>query len=785
MAGLTPAVTSPFGNRGSSLGSPVPGEQQIAEANAAPTEQIQTPAITPAQATPNAQTQQASPTAQPSVDDIVAQWQSEDAGGGMSPLPAPEGLASLREQVREGATRLKNAFTVTTPESLQVLKNSGLFDDVRSVGNVVQVKRKGRQGWENFDRDKIELIGDTLDLSRDFVEGAIENAFRVGGFAGGAAAGAAEGAGAGAAAGSVLPGPGTVAGGAAGAVAGGAAGGVPGAIAGGATGAIVAKNAGDAIAQHLLGIERDPNRNIDEENAVAGAMGAGFSFLGSRFARKMAEQQAAKKEAAKTLDFATKQAQSAMQDIMEVKNSGIVLDAADKFRLDPQQLVGAGNIPELDVTAKELSKNQSFRNFRRSVSDSLTNAYDSVAKALGAQSGKGANLGDDFVLTANDVKNAEGKLIGSFRSLADEKLAGVPQPSPRLYQTVLLTNDAIKTAGHAERQLALNPAQANNFMKELKVITSLMERTGGAIKIDTAQAVQDRLTKQINSHINSSQGRPYAIALMDLRNAVRDDGIDMLESVLPDSYKQMYQVSKGRYRDIIGSTDQLGKLLETENISRGELVNKLFEGKGSYKFAQSAKTLINETNPELWDRLAGEYVQKLKTDAMNPLTGTVNWSQISKKWSGLDPRLQQDVLQSTGIPPGGMDALIRLGNRVQNATFESLPADPDLSKIKGALKQAFIWFGGAGAAAKGAAAGNLIDGMGKDQALTKWLQDGGLEEILKEMPGLKVSKKQAIRDWVNSITPTAVAETASTVNTARKALQPTNMRRRTEEKINQ
>jgi hypothetical protein len=79
------------------------------------------------------------------------------------------------------------------------------------------------------------------------------------------------------------------------------------------------------------------------------------------------------------------------------------------------------------------------------------------------------------------------------------------------------------------------------------------------------------------------------------------------------------------------------------------------------------------------------------------------------------------------------------------------------------VKSAFILWGG-GATAKGGAAGNLIEGMGKDQALAKWLKDGGMEEILQEMPGLKQTKVQALRDWAARFTPRQAAPTASAMS---------------------
>lgn len=769
MAG--PAVTSAFGNKPGNLPdpsmqpapAPVPDIGGVGNIMQGQTSVGQMVPPAPASAAPEEVA-----AAPESADDLFAQLDEVDAAApdaevsegepgsaGMSTAPVPEGWESAKEQIREASARLKNAFAVTGKESVGVLKNSGLFEDVRYVGNKLQVKRKGRGGWENFDRDKIELLGDTLDFARDGVEAIVENSFRVAATAVGTAGGAAAGA---------PTGPG--------AIATAAAGGRAAMAAGGAGGAVVAKNAGDVVAQ-MMGVQRDPERSHVKENAMAAAFGAGFTLIGSSLARRAAARAAARNEAQKTIEHATKNAAETVADIAEVQKSGIVLGKDGKFKLDPQQSVGAGEIPELDATAKELSTEQSFRNFRRQVGDSIQSAYDGIARALGAQAGKGANLADDFVLTAKDVRSVEGKMIGAFRDQVDSQLKGVAQPTPRTLQTMQFVKQSIKSERHAERQLGLMPAQAKQYMREVNLLTGLLARTKGQMRIDTMFALEKRLTQQINSNINSPNGRQLGIALMDLRNAVKDDGIDMMEN----AFRQMgdgkgellnkFIASKTRYRELMKATDGLGKMLDTENISKNEMISKLFEGKGSYKFAMNAKTLINETNPRMWDNMAGEYFLKLRNDATDPLTNSVNWGQVSKKWSNLDPRLQQELLNTTGIPKAGMDALLRLGTKVQGASFPAMAKDPQMKVTKGLIKNAFIFLGsvtgigGSGATAKGTAVGNLLDGMGKDQALMKWMKDGGLEEILKEMPGMKPSKRDALREFVVNWVPRPVRTSTS------------------------
>lgn len=779
MAG--PAVTSAFGNRPSSLTSPTP-DLMVPPVNPADIgnvgrivsgqNSVGMPVIPPAtqdaEADPFASLDadlaafdagtfqdQAAPTVADGQDDLSTMDFNPEAmaaeDGAMSTQPMPTGWASAKEQIMEAGTRIRNSFAVTPKESVGVLKSSGMFDDVRYSGDTVQVKRRGRKGWEDFDRDKLELLSDALDFSRDAMEGVVENSVRVAGAVGGTFA---------------APGVGTLAG-AAGA---------------GAVGAITAKNAGDLVAQTFMGVERDTERSLIGENALAASFGAGFSMIGSALARRAASRLAIRGEATKTIEHATMRAKDAIADIAEINRSGIQLGPNGNFRLDPQQLVGAGQIPELDATAKELSTEQSFRNFRKQVGDSIQGAYDSVAKTLGAAAGKGANLGDEFQLTAQDVTKAESSIIGMYRGMARESAGTTKFPAQRAAKLANemmtryggsikpITNTA---TGEADFQLVMptiknilrehptfTPEQAGSFRHEVVSTVRRLAKGQGTMRLDDTEVLYNGLSRKINGSINTANGRGYAIALVDLKNAVRDDWTDMIGSAVGDTAE--YGAAKAKYRAFTQATDELGKVIDMNNISKNELISKLFEGKGSYKFAQSAKTLIQETNPKLWDNLSAEYFTKLRNEATNPENGVVNWAGMTKKWTNLDPRLQEDLLNTTGIKPAAMDAIFRLGNRFSDTSLTALAKEPEARVIKKLLKSAFVLVGG-GATVKGATIGNLFDGMGKDQAVAKWLKDGGMEEVLKELPGLKAESKHGFRQWISNWTPRGTRQATQTM----------------------
>lgn len=712
----------------------------------------------------------------------------------MSAMPEPEGLALVIEQFREGGTRLRNAFAVTDNESLDVLKQSGMFEDVKKSGDGLLVKRPGRKGWEKFDRNKIELIGDTLDFARDAFEGLIENAGRVGGGISSMLAAAPAGAVAGSPAGLL--------GAAAGGVATGLMNSVPGAIAGGAVGAAAAKTAGDFVAQDILGIPLDPTRDKVAETKMAAAFGAtisgGMSMLGSRMARRAANIETKHVAAKQSIAAANERVAATIADVKEVAASGLKLGEDGKLFLDPQVLVGRGSIPEIDAMAKNLSTEPAVRNMREQLGDSLVKAYDGIAKSLGARAGRGSNLGDDFVLSAGETRKVEGEFIGELRKQAAVELKGVQQIAPRTAQNTLLalqkyTVNGKLDAGLVQKQLGLNSSQAGHFIEELTLLKNGLKKGNGAMSLETAFAKEALWTEQINKNITNPAGRAYAVELIEMRKLLREDSMDMMQ----DAYTKMsngpggkqlldkFTQQKARYADIMHATRELGGFLEKEDVSRNMLVEKLFEGKNSYNFAKNAKVIIDQDNPKMWDQMCGEYFVKLLNDATpsvanaSKANSAVNWGAMTQKWGKMDARQQDMLLEGAGLKKEQLNALFRLGSRFQGATTESLANDPKAAAE--AIKGAIVMGAGGGATAKAALIPKFWQNWGKDKAVMRWLQDGGVEQVLNDMPGLDKGYKRQILDSVNNWAPPVNSKLGGMAKGATKGQLRTSTRRRMQE----
>src|SRR5690606_10698653 len=140
-----------------------------------------------------------------------------------------------------------------------------------------------------------------------------------------------------------------------------------------------------------------------------------------------AARKAAKDAGEESIAFSAREIRESQQLVEDIKASGIKLTDDGEFVLDANIALG-GRDPEARAAAKFVSSEEGYRNFVRQFGDSLVSAYEGVIKRLGSLAGRTSDdLGKGFVLTAKDIRSAEGKLIGSFRRSAQAHFKEAPQ----------------------------------------------------------------------------------------------------------------------------------------------------------------------------------------------------------------------------------------------------------------------------------------------------------------------------------------------------------------------
>jgi hypothetical protein len=721
------ALETPFGNQPAQLADPVPGiaaqpdnpfSAALEQSNARV--EIGQPAPV-AEAAPEVNPFAAAMAGQQPVTMGGETPGMETPPSDMSQMPPPTGLASVSEQLKESAVRFRNAWTTTDKESVGVLKESGMFEDVRSKDGQVQVKRPGRKGYENFDRKDFELIGDTLDMARIAFEGVAEAGLEIAGTV---------------AATSGTAGPGVLA--------------QP-AIGGAA--AVAALNAGDVIAQEALGIERDPERSRSLENSLAGGFGAGFTWMSGSLARRAASKKLAKGEAKIGVDAVTEQLDEVLENTKTLEDSGITFDkATSEYVVTPNQATG-GAVPELRITEEQLGKQPGFRNYVKQRGEELVGAYDTLVGTINAKSG---NVSAEFSKKFKNLGDFFGSEIGRFRQLAKDNLKA-PQDIPRVKEhfqdiTESLSNIPGKDLGERLQGFyGLTDSQLSIVMGRTKQIQKHM--ASGQMTAAEADILYTSLTKQINNSFGKPSGQAVADALIPLKNALRDDYADMIGKAVPEGQQEAYAGFMKKYSTFKQGEQSLRSILKRSDISKKALVSELFEGKHSLEKIKSLKVVMDHEDPKMFRELSAEFFDKLAADTLTSKTGrNLNFNAMAKKFgtngrTGLGGEMQDILLEGAGLTRKQFSAMMNLGQLHQNTNVKSMPVESKMGLIRS------IWnlmpWAGTGGTAKSSAAENIAQRIGKDASMMDYLQQGGAEEFLKRNPNFKPASQSAFMSWVD------------------------------------
>ena len=660
----------------------------------------------------------------PTDDSLTLDADNNLVTADMSTEPAPTGIASAMEQLREAGARFRNAWTVSDAESLNTLKGyPELFDDVRVKNDTVQVKRKGRKGWEKFDRDKAELLGDALDMVRMVFEGIAEGGMEMAGTAKLAA---------------TTGGIGLVE-----------------QAAVGSASAVGAMTAGDAIAEHLIGIERDPKRSRATETSMAAAFGAGFTWLSGSLARKAAAKKLNKEALDTTKGQIASKLDEATEQVKVLTDSGIELNPnTGQVFLTPGQ---ASANPELIVFEKELSKKPAYRNFVEKQGQALKEGYEALALGVNQAMGK---TGTQFNIQFKDMGKFYGKQIEGFRELAKKELKDLPQPAANTTQNVgeLLQNiDGTKPFKERAAQFnesfpALTENQANIVLKAYDGVGKKLAG-GGQISVKDIDGIYNKLRNQIDNSYGTISGQPVADALIPLKNAVRDDYTQMIGKVLPEDQKGAYEAFMKKYSDFKVGEGELRGLLKKSALSRKALVSTMFEGKNSLSLAKTTKAILDDQDPKFFKELATDYFSKLLNDAVDPdMAGNVNWKSIARKFganerTGLGKEMQELLLNGADMKKEQFNALLNIGQIIQKTQFKPQVAMPE-GKL-GMIRSMWNLIATKGAA-QSSAAERMAEKMSfKDgTTLVEYLKDGGYEEVLKQFPNFDSRKASYIADWL-------------------------------------
>lgn len=765
MAQSFKAQTSPYAAKPSSVSNPVPNAQAT-EDFFADLPDSPPPASVPAQK-PNMLERVGDQiqggmdqAAQGEVPDFFAELDQPLEDVSVEQIP-PEQY-DPKAELDSFTDRLKLSFGTTDAQKRDFLRQKFGEANVKKVKDGFIFRPDAKAKWRKVDSDTFSILNDVFaDNARTIYEAIIEGGIRGVGAATGALAGAQSGALAGAGLGTaVAPGPGTALGGAGGFITGGGAGALGGFLASGPLATAGAFREGEAMSQRL-GIPEDPSRDITGETITAGAIGAVFPLVGGIMAKRKAQSEAAKrltKDATYTPEAVKREVEAAKRAVQELQEAGIYKEG--EFIFTPNQL--RPDLPEAKVAAREISSSPEWRKFMADQGDTIQRGYDAIVNRVANLSGSKLGLGKKFSSRIDELEEAEGTLIGKFRQGAELQSKGTPQKVDRFRQSV---SDSLKSFGFEAKAPVRDPLTGAVSSVSIKAPTveQIIEQTGlsrgeatylqaklsrlGKLALSDAQGVPLKeidaeykaLTKDINKFMKSPEKAQLAMELISIKNALRDDWVDAIGKNQPEGAKAAYQSSLERFSEIKDSLKALNSVIKQENVSKEALARQIFsKGRTGLDRIQATRALIQKDDPDLWKDIVGEYFSSTMRAAQDG-TGKVNWLKLSKDIEGLGPEALDEMFAGTGLKPKDMQNFLNMAKRVESTKFEALPVAGKMNLLKSGIRVMFSFFG------KADAVEQAISSLGKDKAVAKFLNEGGLEELLKELEPKKAGR---IRQFV-------------------------------------
>lgn len=772
MATIPVEKKSAFGAKPSGLAKPVPGAEEASEFGAflnslpepdmpAPQEDEAVPPQDQASEFDAALAASAAPQEEIPIEDVPTVQpetfdQRRERTGSV--------VQAAKEVVGDSIARFKASWGVTDREKVGKLKEIYGDKGVRQASDgTIQVKRPGEKGFRDFDPDTFELVNDVLDFSRDAVEGSVELGGRVGGGVAGAGAAAPAGAVAGGVAG--LPtGPGALATAAAGAATTGAMGAIAGQAAGGAAGAVGGLELGDWIAEHLVGIERDPTRDWKKEALTVGSIAAGVGSVFGAASNYLAKKRIAAE--ARKASLSTKEVFQTAQEVQEAADSlaknGIQIAQGKRgMVLSPGQIAG-DLAPEAKNLDFELSEPGPVRDFFVQQGKLVENAWVKLRQGISNVAGKPEDeLFKSIKGASKSMREVEGKTIGTFRDEAMKLSKGQPKAMQRTTKELpnLLNEFGFQAKQEmrygAQKELKMvspsvsdlqemfpdaTPAVLGKVKYLISDLNNSLMKNGGALPLKETDRIYNQFRDTIDSFWGSSSGGAVAERLINIKNALRDDWTQHIGAELNGGRPgalQAYETSLKKYSDILNAQNTLKNVLKKNDISASAFADVIFSPGAGKDRVQQMKTLIGDADPKLWNQLVDKHVENMQRKAINPKTDRMDWKRLSKQFDDLERSEIANEMMDPATKEN-MKNFFKIAEKV-DSTFDFKEGKPvDKSTLSKVRNMVVVLGAPVSFLAKLSTGQNMaqsaIESIGKDRALVRWLNGEGLELVLKDLP---------------------------------------------------
>lgn len=529
---------------------------------------------------------------------------------------------------------------------------------------------------------------------------------------------------------------------------------------GGAVGGASANMAGN-LAQGLVGVPPDPSRNLPLELGVSTALG-GMIPASAQAARTVVSGEVApalRKFATHTPEFVESQIAKAQADAQLVNGllnrnvpAGVITEAVPAASEELRML--AKNKPEVANSLLDYGK-------------SLGEAYDSLFNFIGNKSGE-RRIGQEFTATPEILRKAEGAVIGQYRQIARDAAKGAPQPMQALSQSVhdvlqefgaevipattkkignIQAGEVPKTvevaaqikfppANEIQQKLGLaSIAQANTILNQVKDVSNMLMKSQGKMSLEQVEQAYKGLGRILDNA--SYTDAPVFNYIGRMKKALTQDWDNALDHYAGNI--NGYQDAKANYRLVKDGIENLSGLLKKDNVTKEYLTKYIFDSPSdALSRMQSVRAILKQSdNPDLWSDIVYTKLMNTAESAKVPLRPEFrDWSKILTDYSKLPNEVKSEMFKGMEKDRGIYEAMIRTGARLQNVSPQELLNSRSMQN-KVATQVAQVLQPSGFISQKINTVGDWLSSLGKGKAVAAYLNEGGIEDVLKRFPPSK------------------------------------------------
>jgi len=647
-------------------------------------------------------------------DEAVGGGAEIDSRGTGTVMDGESMLNSLGQQIEEAPARFQASFAKTDKEKRFVLERKYGKENVRGTGEDFEIKKPGKKNWTKFDSDNFEIIGDLLDWGGDAVEQGITEGATLAALPAVTAEVAASPATAGT---SLLAVPGTIA------------------LARGG-GAVAGTAARDAV-QGLMGIPRDESRNALLEYGTNAGLNALGGHLATWAGGKLAARKAAK-EAGKLMSPAElfKNEIALTQEASKIlKESGLYTEELSLIELAPDSREAKELFSRI---ASDPKVEQIFKLKNEAFDAANKNFYDSVSRFTGNKPGVGQKIGDHV----EEIRKAEGKIIGDYRKQFLEQAGDGDIPVPKLQQKIaevadslgfqVKDNQLIKPTIEQLEELGYSKEGAKNLSSLVDKLNQKLYNQDGRVSAKELDGLYNQWSKITDNLWKRGEGadKAYRNSATKIKDAIRDAYTEKIGVVLDgnDGYKKSLAEFSGIQKNMAQVIDTMDK----DKISSMAMSKHIFsKGADGLDDLKAMKGLLKD-RPDLFEELTGQYYSDLVRESTDKGSGRIDWNRVNKKVSSLGPEMLEEMMG--GDAKKKLDALEVIGTNLSKAQ--------KMGGIDGPMEASIVKNMGVALASQsphtaGTLALQLISQSDPTKVFASFLEKNGIENFLKKAPKSK------------------------------------------------